>query len=421
LGATLRSLLSVRKIRGGFRRFGWGAVSAAVLLAPGAGSAAEGPAVTLALVIDTSGSLRRADLDQARELTLAVLAALPAGSEAAVFSFDDQSRLVQGRTADANAVRRAVDGLRTAGSHTALNDSLYDASRYLRDGPGRRRAILLVTDGRDEGSAVNLEDGLAVAQQAGIAVFCVGLGRVDERVLRRIAKLTGGQYRAGHEANPTEIAREMLQAPEAPAPAGTAEAAKASPPMAPPVAGAPPPARPAVSPVLWTGAGLLLLALAGALLLFATRKREVTATRPSSTEVPVSAGADDGAPPTMFARLDVSRETLPKTMLLREKPVLVVTAGARLGNVFPLSRGSTISVGRARANDIVLDDVAVSSQHCRIRPEDDRFVVHDLDSTNGTRVNDRQVKKHVLAEGDVIQIGETRLEFRMESTAAERI
>jgi pSer/pThr/pTyr-binding forkhead associated (FHA) protein len=101
--------------------------------------------------------------------------------------------------------------------------------------------------------------------------------------------------------------------------------------------------------------------------------------------------------------------------------VLVVTAGARLGNVFPLSRGSTISVGRARANDIVLDDVAVSSQHCRIRPEDDRFVVHDLDSTNGTRVNDRRVKKHVLAEGDVIQIGETRLTFRMEATAAERI
>ena len=41
-------------------------------------------------------------------------------------------------------------------------------------------------------------------------------------------------------------------------------------------------------------------------------------------------------------------------------------------------------------------------------------MVHDLDSTNGTRVNDRRVKRHVLEEGDVIQIGETRLEFRME-------
>jgi Inner membrane component of T3SS, cytoplasmic domain/von Willebrand factor type A domain len=421
LGATLRSLLSVRKIRGGLRRFGWGA-AAALLLAPGPGRAAERPAVTLALVIDTSGSLRRPDLDQARELTLAVLAALPEGSEAAVFSFDDQSRLVQERTTDGGAVRRAVDGLQTAGSHTALNDALYDASRYLRDAPGRRRAILLVTDGRDERSAVVLEDGLAVARQTGIPVFCVGVGRVDERVLRRIAKLTGGQYRAGFEAYPNEIAREILQAPEAPAASGAPELAKSPPPTTPGVAKAPPPSRVAVSPLFWTGAGLLLLALAGALVLFVTRKREATAATPlRATAAPVADGPDDGAPPTMFARLDVSREKLQKTMLLREKPVLVVTAGVRLGKVFPLSRGSTISVGRARANDIVLDDVAVSSQHCRIRPEGDRFVVHDLDSTNGTRVNDRRVRKHVLAEGDVIQIGETRLTFRMESTAAERI
>jgi pSer/pThr/pTyr-binding forkhead associated (FHA) protein len=63
----------------------------------------------------------------------------------------------------------------------------------------------------------------------------------------------------------------------------------------------------------------------------------------------------------------------------------------------------------------------VSSQHCRIRPDGDRFVLQDLESTNGTRVNDRRVKKHVLAEGDVIQIGETKLEFRMDSTPTERI
>ena len=317
--------------------------------------------------------------------------------------------------------RRAVDGLRTAGSHTALNDALYDASRYLRDGPGRRRAILLVTDGRDERSAVNLEDGLAVAQQAGIPVFCVGLGRVDERVLRRIAKLTGGQYLRGI-TRPTRARSRgrCCGLPRPPPPRDVPRLAKAPPPTAPPVAGAPPPARPAASPLFWTGAGLLLLALAGALA--ALRHAEAGGggdaadARPPLRSPPAP---DDGAPPTMFARLDVSREKLQKTMLLREKPVLVVTAGARLGNVFRLSRGSTISVGRARANDIVLDDVAVSSQHCRIRPEDDRFVVHDLDSTNGTRVNDRSVKKHVLAEGDVIQIGETRLEYRMESTAAE--
>jgi pSer/pThr/pTyr-binding forkhead associated (FHA) protein len=72
-------------------------------------------------------------------------------------------------------------------------------------------------------------------------------------------------------------------------------------------------------------------------------------------------------------------------------------------------------VGRARANDIVLEDVAVSSQHCRIRLEQGHFVLHDLKSTNGTLVNDQKVSRHTLSEGDVIRIGETSLQFRLES------
>jgi FHA domain/von Willebrand factor type A domain len=400
-------------------------MGAALLPTPSLATAAEAPAVVLAVVIDTSGSLGRQDLDAARELTVEVLAALPASSQAAVFSFDDQAQLVLERTSDAAAVKAAVDGLAKAGSHTALNDALYDASRYLRDAPGRRRAILLVTDGRDERSAVVLEDGLTVAQQTRIPVYCVGVGRVEERVLRRIAKLTEGQYHPGVVASAAEIAREILESPEAPAsssspiapapatPLATLAAASADPLPAPP--------RTSIPPVVWAAVGFVLLAVAGSLLLLATRSRPAASAARLSRGPRPDPQPDDSSPLTMIAPLDVSQEDLQKTMLLQEKPVLVVTGGARLGQIFTLSRGSTISLGRARANDVVLDDVAVSSQHCRIRPEGDRFVLQDLESTNGTRVNDRRVKKHVLAEGDVIQIGETRLEFRMDTRPTERI
>jgi hypothetical protein len=400
-------------------------MGAALLPTPSLATAAEAPPVVLAVVIDTSGSLGRQDLDAARELTVEVLAALPASSQAAVFSFDDQAQLVLERTSDAAAVKAAVDGLAKAGSHTALNDALYDASRYLRDAPGRRRAILLVTDGRDERSAVVLEDGLTVAQQTRIPVYCVGVGRVEERVLRRIAKLTEGQYHPGVVASAAEIAREILESPEAPAsssspiapapatPLATLAAASADPLPAPP--------RTSIPPVVWAAVGFVLLAVAGSLLLLATRSRPAASAARLSRGPRPDPQPDDSSPLTMIAPLDVSQEDLQKTMLLQEKPVLVVTGGARLGQIFTLSRGSTISLGRARANDVVLDDVAVSSQHCRIRPEGDRFVLQDLESTNGTRVNDRRVKKHVLAEGDVIQIGETRLEFRMDTRPTERI
>ena len=107
-------------------------------------------------------------------------------------------------------------------------------------------------------------------------------------------------------------------------------------------------------------------------------------------------------------------ETVERTVLLTDKPVLAVTRGERKGEVFPLSTESAISIGRARANDVVLDDASVSSQHCRIRPEAGGFVVHDMKSTNGTQVNGRTIARHVLAEGDVIQVGETSLQYRRE-------
>ena len=100
-------------------------------------------------------------------------------------------------------------------------------------------------------------------------------------------------------------------------------------------------------------------------------------------------------------------------MLLREQAVLEISGGPGKGRVFPLSPASATSVGRARANDVVLDDEAISGQHMRIRPEDGRFVLHDLGSTNGTRVNDRRISQHALHDGDVIRVGDTSLRFRL--------
>jgi hypothetical protein len=383
-------------------------------LPTGPARAAPSP-TTVALVLDTSGSLTRADLAEARDLAAGVLKALPRGSEVVVFSFDDASRIVQPRTSDPDAVRRAIDGLRAAGKYTALHDALFDASRYLRDASGARRAILLVTDGKDENSALNLEDGLKIAQETLIPVFCVGVGRVEERVLRRIAKLTGGEYFPSLEASPSAIAERILSAPEV-------QAAELPPPLATPtpVTAHKPqrtePAPPAFyrSPVLWAAAGLLLLVAGTALALVGRKARQgVTSARhlpagPSRLDT----GREEAPSGTVLARLDTAGETVEKTLLLMDKPVLAVTRGEHKGEVFPLSGGTSISIGRARANDVVLDDASVSSQHCRVRPEAGGFVVHDMKSTNGTQVNGRTIDRHLLADGDVIQVGETSLQYR---------
>ncbi|MGD8783523.1 MAG: FHA domain-containing protein [Thioalkalispiraceae bacterium] len=77
-----------------------------------------------------------------------------------------------------------------------------------------------------------------------------------------------------------------------------------------------------------------------------------------------------------------------------------------------------VTLGRKPDNDIQLDDGAISSQHAVIdRVEsaylDDHYdyYIEDLKSTNGTTVNKVGIDRHLLKQGDVIQVGKHKLIF----------
>jgi hypothetical protein len=77
---------------------------------------------------------------------------------------------------------------------------------------------------------------------------------------------------------------------------------------------------------------------------------------------------------------------------------------------YQLSEPVTV-LGRSRRCDIVLTDPNVSRQHAEVRRQDDGFMLLDLGSTNGTRVNRRDVKQVVLQHGDRIELGTTEFLF----------
>lgn len=368
----------------------------------GPARAAPEPPVVVALVLDTSGSLLPADLERTRALALGLLRDLPSGGEVAVFTFDDESRLVLGRTDRAEDVERAVAEARIAGRHTALYDALYDASRYLRDAPAPIRAVVLITDGKDEQSALDLEDGLEVAVSHQIPVFTVGVGHVEERTLRRIAKLTGGRYLPMAEADAAELATSIRGLPPAVTPAAPTPAARPS--GTAPTASPPAPVRRGRLAPLAIGLWVLLVAgmlVAATALLLRARARGVPAgpVRRGEGETLLMAGPDAGLP-------------VDRTVVLSEGPTLAIVRGPGTGLAFRLSAAGPTTLGRSPTSDILLEDDAVSGQHCRIRPEQGRFVIEDLRSTNGTYVNERLVSRHRLDEGDVVRLGETSLEFR---------
>ncbi len=71
-----------------------------------------------------------------------------------------------------------------------------------------------------------------------------------------------------------------------------------------------------------------------------------------------------------------------------------------------------VSVGRQNDCTIVLADPNVSRHHAEIRPYGDGYVVIDLGSTNGTKVNDVRVAEHQLRDGDEVRFGNTVMHFQ---------
>jgi pSer/pThr/pTyr-binding forkhead associated (FHA) protein len=68
-----------------------------------------------------------------------------------------------------------------------------------------------------------------------------------------------------------------------------------------------------------------------------------------------------------------------------------------------------ITIGRNAENDIQIDNVAVSGEHARIIKGPDHYFIEDLNSLNGTFVNQEKITKRVLEENDAITIGKHTL------------
>lgn len=85
-------------------------------------------------------------------------------------------------------------------------------------------------------------------------------------------------------------------------------------------------------------------------------------------------------------------------------PRLILTFNKQVIKEYPFSKES-ITIGRNQGNGIVIDNLAVSGHHAKIDSVGADYILTDLQSTNGTFVNDKKVISHKLAHGDNITIG----------------
>ena len=103
-------------------------------------------------------------------------------------------------------------------------------------------------------------------------------------------------------------------------------------------------------------------------------------------------------------------EPLEETAKARAQTALLLVDGRRL----VVGPGGA-SLGRSRQCDIVLSDPNISRQHAEVRPRGGSWVLTDLGSTNGSRLNGRRIEgPEVIRPGDEIELGETVLRFELE-------
>jgi Protein of unknown function (DUF3662)/FHA domain len=103
-------------------------------------------------------------------------------------------------------------------------------------------------------------------------------------------------------------------------------------------------------------------------------------------------------------------EPLEERARSRQQTALLLTGGKRL-----VVGPGGITIGRSRQCDVTVDDPNVSRNHAEVRPRGGSWVLTDLGSTNGSRLNGRRVEgSEVLKPGDEIEVGTTVLRFELE-------
>lgn len=89
---------------------------------------------------------------------------------------------------------------------------------------------------------------------------------------------------------------------------------------------------------------------------------------------------------------------------------LRILDGANRGQIFG-NMEAPVTIGREEGNTIQLNDERVSRYHLKIQKDHDDLVLTDLQSTNGSRVNNEEVQLKILRSGDLITIGRSVLLF----------
>ena len=120
--------------------------------------------------------------------------------------------------------------------------------------------------------------------------------------------------------------------------------------------------------------------------------------------------------------IEEAEEVEEETPELEEEPVVeeepeevirLTLSGVNNSDVRVMEFVESVTIGRKAGNDVIIEDKAVSGKHCEITYENGAVFINDLDSTNGTFINDEPVVRCEIETGDTIIIGKNKYKINI--------
>lgn len=156
----------------------------------------SGMPLALVLTVDTSGSMAGASIDQAKASAGALVDRLSPRDAVGVVSFGDRAATLQRVSTDHAPAARSIASL-VAQGNTALYDAVAESVRAASESGLSRRAVVMLSDGREFGGAstISREESIDRAARGGAVFYVVGVGAdIDVAYLQEVATRTGGRF-----------------------------------------------------------------------------------------------------------------------------------------------------------------------------------------------------------------------------------
>ncbi|HLF07817.1 MAG TPA: VWA domain-containing protein [Dehalococcoidia bacterium] len=405
----------------------------------------QGLGIGIVLAIDLSGSMGGQPLAEAKQAAKALIDQLGPSDQVAILAFDDTVRVVQQFAQDRQILTGAIDNLATGGN-TALYEAVARSVELAAQNGSPRRVVVLLSDGRDEGTQSGFDQSasLAAAKKAGVPVFAIGLGgRIEQAYLEELVRTAPGQLMLAPEPEgltglyqtigailrhqyvltfdasslPLGGTLSLLVTVSAAGALGVGETALQMPPPPPqptavePAPVAPAPERPTAkeetgsSPLIFllpAGAGLALAVLVG--LWWRRRRRRPPPPEPDLERLGLPQEAPSAPQFSLAAEPDVRSEAPAAWLQL-------ITSSS--DQQYSLGE-EPVTIGYSSDCAIRLPNGAAGrTERVRVWRREGHYILHNLSRNGSVSVAGRPAVWAVLEHGDEIQLGPCRLVFML--------